>query len=155
MISVTKATQRLIGTYGYVATFDLTDYLPHTISQVQVYDGSALSKVLTSPIAPSTLDSYPELLTCPDFAFTQKGNNIDVFFKVDTYPYTSTTKIEFTFLRNAQTLTADTDYLDIPDSARELFKDLCLKIMYDSKGAKVLSDINERIKRQLSFLGLK
>jgi hypothetical protein len=154
MILVTTAPQRLTGTYGYVATFNLTDYLPQTVSQVQVYNGTTLSAVSQTSTPPSTLDTYCGLVTCPTFAWTQKGNHVDVFLKTATYPYTATTEVEFTFLRNAQTLTADTDYLDIPDSARELFKNLCWKMMYNAKNSKVTSLIEENIKRQKSFLGL-
>jgi hypothetical protein len=159
MIAVTNASQRMIGTVGYIASFDLSDYEPRTIEQVQVQatDGT-LSEVETSSVAPEILDGYCDDAAAPDFAFNQKGNTVDVFLKLSLYPWEATVYVEFTYHRNGQNIDSiaveDAERLDIPQPARELFKARCLKLMYEGQNKEIPYDITNNIRRELAKLGL-
>lgn len=160
MIPVTDATKRLEGTYGYVAAFDLADYEPNgNVLQIQVLgDDDVLSSPVESAVSPDVLDAYCEDEACPDIAFNQMGNTVNVFLKTTVYPYIAAVEVEFTYFRNAQNIEnisgEDEDNIDIPQSAKELYKNVCLKLTYEGKGKRVPYDVLNNIRKQTNKLGL-
>jgi len=154
MIEITTMPQRLSGTYGIIVTWDSADYLLHKIHHIQVYNAGVMSDVITDAVDSDVLDSYCEDASCPDIAFTQKGNNVDVFLST-AYTYVNTVKVEFTYRRNAQNITDPTsDCLDIPDEAKNLFKSICWKLTYEAQGIRVPFDIKSSIETEIERLHL-
>jgi hypothetical protein len=75
--------------------------------------------------------------------------------KTSVYAFVAGVTIEFTYHRNAQNITdVATEYIDIPQSAKELFKNLCIRTLKEIQGADVPFDITNNIRREQGKLGL-
>jgi hypothetical protein len=152
---ITDGTQAVVGTYGYIVTFDLTLQDIRNITQVQLQkNATTLSPAIVDLSTFEELSNYCEDSDCPDIAFCQTGNIVNIFLKTTTYPYDATVRIAFWFQRNAQNVSATTDYLDIPVESRTLFRALVLENVYLTKELKIPFDVQETIKTERANLGL-
>jgi hypothetical protein len=150
---ISEAVQIAAGTYGAIYAFNLKSLQIFTVKQVQMQDDNVLSTPSTAGVATSTLFSYPENESCPDFAFAQKGNVLYIFINSDVYSAASRVGMEFT--RNSisfQTLVGR--YLDIPACARNLMHAYCKKKLYEMDSKRISFDVEQNIISEKAKLGL-
>ena len=154
---ITDGTQVALGTYGYVAKFNLSSYLLKTMRQVQLQKVSGtptLSLPSTTQDAIDVVYGYPEDLACPDFAWCQDKNIVHVFCKTSKYPFTSNTRIGFWMFRSAIDMTIASSNTDVASDKKELFRLLVLQAMYVMEGSKVPAGIVNGILLERYRLGI-
>ena len=121
--------QQAIGSYGYTIKVPLGPDASNAnmIYAVQAQVGAGdTPQTVDTKILLSTLEGYLNDSACPDLAFATDATNVYVFFKTTVFAYVSDTRIAFLGLRNAQLMTSDSSYLDIPDSDIPEFITRCL-----------------------------
>jgi len=153
-IAINTGTQVAVGTNGYVASFDLINYEPQRVFQVQAERNGVLSTPAKDTVSLDKLFGYPENSSPPDLAFAQSGNIVYVFFNGSKYPFDSTSRVAFWFFRNALNVTTATDKLDIPQEARELFKAIVLDKMFNLLQRPTPFEILETIRLEKEDLKL-
>jgi hypothetical protein len=153
---ITSASQVSIGTYGYIVSFDLSINEMAKIVQVQMQNASTLvlSTVSASGASLAALNNYPQLSSCPTFAWAQDGQTLYVFCKTATYPYTSATRVGIWYYRNAADLTAVTDNIDVSQDKEQLFRYLVLDTMYTNMGQRTPQVILQGISVERKRLGI-
>lgn len=155
---ITNGTVDAEGTYGYIIGFNLTAYEPRAVSQIQLQEtdpANVMSDPVTAISTLAALYAFPEDSICPDIAFAQQGNIVYIFLKTAVYTFVATVRIAFWYYRNAQNLATTANKLDIPQEAKELFKQLVLKKQaLLTKGGSIPATVTAEITEQKTKLGL-
>ena len=153
---ITDGTSVATGAYGYVAKFNLANYLVKTVKQVQLQTttGPALSSPSSTPTDITVLYGYPQLVTCPNFAWHQDKNIVHVFCKSSVYPYTSATRIGFWMFRSSIDMAIASSMTDVSSDKKELYRYLVLEAMYITEGERVPFGILNGIFSECQRLGL-
>ena len=156
---ITNGTQVAVGTYGYVASFDLSGYRVDAMRGVQMQNAnsSVLSELNEEASGQAALMAYAEDVNCPDFSWCANGSTVFVFCKTATYPYSSASRVAFFFAASPEPITATSDTV-IPDrmpaEAKDLLKALTLKNMNNLLGKRTSLDLNNTIAAEKARLGV-
>lgn len=151
---VTSGTQSAIGTYGYVASINMTTSTPKSIIQIQIQKSSVLSDVYNTESDLDDLFNFCEDSGCPDAAYTLVGNMLSVFLKTSVYPFDANTLVQTLLYRNVIPLTLVGSSIDVPNEARRLFALLVLLQAYRIYGRRVEAFITDGVQEEKSVLGL-
>jgi len=154
---VTLGTVIATGTYGKVVRFNLANFEPRTVTQIQMAEtdpSPVMGDPVTAAVTLATLYAYLEDADAPDVAFAQSGNTVDVFLLATAYTVASTEYIGFWFQRNAVNVETTADKLDIPQESRSLVKAVALNMVYVDKGKAAPYQVTETINSEKAKLGL-
>lgn len=144
--SVTELTQKAVGQYGYIIKIDTTGLLAYKIEMVQAQILPINTPaVISSPVSNAVLYNYLNDPNCPNLAFNYSNNQCSIFFKIDAFPYTSTTRYALFGKRISQNCLTDADYLDCPNKHLNLLTYYCLSLGYTTVKKGVPTYIKEAI----------
>jgi hypothetical protein len=155
--AVTSGTLVAHGTYGAIVRFNISNLEPRQVTQVQLQltEGTdRLSLPQPSSVGQATLSAYPEDASCPDFAWCQNGDMLDVFLKISIYPMNHYTRMGIWFYRNCVNLLSATNKLDVPQESKDMALAMAVKSAYLLKGKNVPAGIDEQINAEQTRLGL-
>ena len=153
--AITVGAEVASGSHGYIVRFNLQANDVQSVTQVQAEaTGPVFSDVIQSPVDLATLAGYLALASPPDIAWSFSGGNLDVFLKTSKFPFESTTALAIWWMKNALNVALVTEYLDVPDPARELARLMALFEAYSATGKRPKYNIEQLIDAQKVLIGL-
>ena len=142
-------------TAGYIIAIDLSANLIDTVKQVQGMDSTVtFGTPVVSGVTIDVLLGYLASSSPPPLAWSQTANTLYVFFSEAKYPAAQANRVGIFFDRNTIPLTADTDFVDVPEQYHQLVVFTVIKETKQRAGKRLEFDDSQNIVAEKTRLGL-